>query len=208
MLGEHPTRWRLGWGVAGVIGVAMMVLRGEVALETVGLAAGLAATAAMSTGVVLTKLWGRPVGVLAFTGWQLTAGGLFLMPLALIRRVRPRARRNRRRTNEPRRVHARSTTPVASAVATRSATPRSRARPRTRPAHRYQEMRTMRIAVVGATGAVGTRVVAEAIDRGHAVTAVARTPGRMAELPDAATPRSPTHPTSTPSPISAEVRTW
>lgn len=50
-------------------------------------------------------------------------------------------------------------------------------------------MRAMRIAVVGATGAVGSRVVAEAIDRGHAVTAVARTPSRMAGLPDGAHPQ-------------------
>ncbi|MGH2745850.1 MAG: EamA family transporter, partial [Thermoleophilaceae bacterium] len=28
--------------------------------------------------------WGRPVGILAFTGWQLTAGGLLLAPVALV----------------------------------------------------------------------------------------------------------------------------
>jgi len=35
---------------------------------------------------VLTQRWGRPVGLslLAFSGWQLTAGGLVLAPLALI----------------------------------------------------------------------------------------------------------------------------
>lgn len=83
LLSERPTRWRLGWGVAGVAGVALMVLRGELAIDPLGLAAGFAGAVAMATGVVLTRRWGRPVGLLAFTGWQLTAGGLLLAPLAL-----------------------------------------------------------------------------------------------------------------------------
>lgn len=36
----------------------------------------------MASGIVLTKRWQRPdgVGLLAFTGWQLSAGGLVLLP--------------------------------------------------------------------------------------------------------------------------------
>nr|WP_240929703.1 EamA family transporter [Streptomyces coryli] len=85
LLQERPTRWRLGWAIAGAGGVAAMVLRGNFVLDAVGIVAGLGGTAAMASGVVLTKKWGRPegVGVLAFTGWQLSAGGLFLVPLAL-----------------------------------------------------------------------------------------------------------------------------
>ncbi|MFB7720755.1 NAD(P)-dependent oxidoreductase [Nocardia sp. NPDC056100] len=45
----------------------------------------------------------------------------------------------------------------------------------------------MRITVFGATGGVGSRVVAEAINRGHQVTAVSRDPGRVRGLPAAAT---------------------
>jgi putative NADH-flavin reductase len=37
----------------------------------------------------------------------------------------------------------------------------------------------MKIALVGATGNVGTRIVAEALDRGHAVTAIARNPAAL-----------------------------
>ena len=37
----------------------------------------------MASGVVLTKYWGRPVPLLAFTSWQLIAGGLVLAPFAL-----------------------------------------------------------------------------------------------------------------------------
>ncbi len=84
LLGQRPTRWQLGWAVAATVGVAVMVLRGQLAFDLPGIAAGLAGTAAMAAGIVLTQRWGRPVGVLAFTGWQLTAGGLLLTPLALL----------------------------------------------------------------------------------------------------------------------------
>ncbi|KUJ70300.1 NADH-flavin reductase [Streptomyces albus subsp. albus] len=44
----------------------------------------------------------------------------------------------------------------------------------------------MRITVFGATGNVGRRVVAEALARGHEVTAVVRDPARATDLPAAA----------------------
>lgn len=85
LLGERPTRWRLSWGAAGAAGVAAMVLRGRLGLDPLGILAGVAATSVMACGIVLGKRWGRPdgVGVLAFTGWQLTAGGLLLAGPAL-----------------------------------------------------------------------------------------------------------------------------
>jgi probable blue pigment (indigoidine) exporter len=89
LLAETPTGWRLGWGVAGLTGVALMALTAQAALDLVGLAAGLAAVVSMAAGVVLTRRWGRPVGALAFAGWQLTAGGVLLAPLALLVEGRP-----------------------------------------------------------------------------------------------------------------------
>ncbi|WP_299488338.1 NAD(P)H-binding protein [Acaryochloris sp. IP29b_bin.137] len=44
----------------------------------------------------------------------------------------------------------------------------------------------MRITIFGAAGNVGSRVVAEALSRGHEVTAVVRNPARFTELPTAA----------------------
>jgi len=86
LLGERPTTWRLGWGVAGVAGVALMVLRGEASFDLLGVVAGVAAAASMATGIVLIKRWGQPndAGLLSFTGWQLAAGGLLVVPLAVI----------------------------------------------------------------------------------------------------------------------------
>ncbi len=71
-------------GAAGVAGVALLVLGPEAALDPVGVAASLGGAASMATGVALTKQWGRPVDLLTFTGWQLTAGGLFLLPILLV----------------------------------------------------------------------------------------------------------------------------
>ncbi|NJP45358.1 EamA family transporter [Streptomyces sp. PRB2-1] len=83
VLHERLSAWRLGWGAAGVAGVGLVVIGPDAALDGTGIAAGLAGAATMALGVTLTKRWGRPAGVgpLAFAGWQLSAGGLFLLPL-------------------------------------------------------------------------------------------------------------------------------
>ncbi|MFJ7219187.1 EamA family transporter [Amycolatopsis sp. NPDC098790] len=85
-LRERLSGWRLGWGVAGMIGVGLVVLGPAAAFDGVGVAAGLGGAATMALGVTLTKRWGRPAGVgpAAFAGWQLTAGGLFLLPLTFL----------------------------------------------------------------------------------------------------------------------------
>ncbi|MDQ4133265.1 MAG: DMT family transporter [Actinomycetota bacterium] len=70
-------------GLLGIVGVALLVLRAGAQLDGAGIAAGLAGATSMASGVVLTKRWGRPVPLLTFTAWQLVAGGLVLLPLAL-----------------------------------------------------------------------------------------------------------------------------
>ena len=86
VLHERFSAWRLCWGVTGVVGVGLVVIGPNAALDTVGIVAGLAGAATMALGVTLTKRWGRPAGVgpTAFAGWQLTAGGLFLLPLTFL----------------------------------------------------------------------------------------------------------------------------
>ncbi|MDO3647583.1 EamA family transporter [Nocardia mangyaensis] len=86
LLAEAPTRRTVLAGVIGVVGVALVVLRGNAELDTIGVLAGLTGAAAMAAGTVLTKKWGHPdgVGPLALTGWQLTAGGLFIAPFAVL----------------------------------------------------------------------------------------------------------------------------
>ncbi|MER5430526.1 EamA family transporter [Streptomyces sp. NPDC002588] len=86
LLGQRPTARTLATGVVAAFGVSLVVLRAAGALDPLGVLAALASTASMSTGTVLTKKWGRPEGVgpLAMTGWQLTAGGLLIAPVALL----------------------------------------------------------------------------------------------------------------------------
>ncbi|MFE0512983.1 EamA family transporter, partial [Streptomyces sp. NPDC058964] len=93
LLGQRPTARTLLTGAAAAFGVSLVVLRAAGALDAVGVLAALAATASMSTGTVLTKRWGRPdgVGPLALTGWQLTAGGLLIAPVALLAEGAPPA---------------------------------------------------------------------------------------------------------------------
>ena len=86
VLGERLSAWRLMWGVAGVVGIALVVLGPQAQLDALGVAAGLGGAVSMGLGVVLTKRWGRPDGVsaLALAGWQLTGGGLLLTAPVLV----------------------------------------------------------------------------------------------------------------------------
>lgn len=68
----------------GVLGVALMLLGPDASLDPVGIAAGLGGAASMAAGTVLSRKWQPPVSPLGFAAWQLTAGGVILVPLALI----------------------------------------------------------------------------------------------------------------------------
>lgn len=81
LLKERFSVWVGLAGVLGIVGVAMLVLGPTARLDPIGVAASIAGTLSMAFGVLLTKYWGRPVDLLTFTGWQLTAGGLFLVPI-------------------------------------------------------------------------------------------------------------------------------
>ncbi len=86
VLRDRPTAWQWAWGVIGVLGVGLVVLGPQARLDAVGVLAVLGGTAGMAGGIVLTKRWGRPAGAgpLTLAGWQLTAGGLLLLPLTLL----------------------------------------------------------------------------------------------------------------------------
>ena len=69
--------------VAGMGGVALLILAPQAALDPIGLVAGLAGAASMAGGTVLSRRWHPPVSLLTFTAWQLTAGGILLLPAAI-----------------------------------------------------------------------------------------------------------------------------
>lgn len=69
--------------LCGILGVAMLLIGPEAKLDTIGIAAGLGGAASMAAGTVLSRKWQANVSPLTFTAWQLTAGGLILLPIAL-----------------------------------------------------------------------------------------------------------------------------
>ncbi len=77
--------------IAGIAGVGLLILTPAAALDTIGIAAGLAAALSMAAGTVLTRRWHQSLGptslpatALTVTAWQMTAGGLLLLPFALL----------------------------------------------------------------------------------------------------------------------------
>lgn len=70
-------------GFAGIAGVALLVLTPHAKLDTIGIVAGLVGAVSMAFGTVLSRHWQPPVSPLTVTAWQLTAGGVLLVPIAL-----------------------------------------------------------------------------------------------------------------------------
>lgn len=70
--------------ITGAAGVALLVLTPDAHLDAVGVAAGLTGAVSMAFGTVMTRKWQPQVSMLTFTAWQLTAGGLLLVPVALV----------------------------------------------------------------------------------------------------------------------------
>ena len=84
ILHEKPAKGALPIAILGFVGIGLLVLEPTAQLDTVGILAALTGAATMGLGTVLVKRWKRPVSLLVFTAWQLTIGGLLLLPIALI----------------------------------------------------------------------------------------------------------------------------
>ena len=69
---------------AGIAGVSILILSPTARLDAWGLIAGFGGAASMALGTVLSRKWQPPVSALTFTAWQLTAGGILLIPIAVI----------------------------------------------------------------------------------------------------------------------------
>ena len=83
--GQMPLKAAWAWAAAGVAGIGLLVLSPTARLDGLGVAAALAGSAAMALGVYLSKHWQIKLSGAAFTGGQLVAGGLFLLPITLWR---------------------------------------------------------------------------------------------------------------------------
>lgn len=81
---RQPAGLAVAASVLGVLGMAALLLSPGAVWDPIGIAAALAGAACMAAGTYLARRWRPDVPVLAFTGWQLLAGGLMLVPVAWV----------------------------------------------------------------------------------------------------------------------------
>ena len=85
ILNQKPSLLSIVAAIAGLIGVGLLVLNPAAPeSDPIGIVAAIAGAGAMGLGTVLVKRWKPPVSLIVFTAWQLTVGGLILLPIALI----------------------------------------------------------------------------------------------------------------------------
>ncbi|WP_299920959.1 EamA family transporter [uncultured Pelagimonas sp.] len=70
--------------LAGVFGVALLIWSPGVQFDALGIAAALIGAVSMAIGTVLSRKWQPSVPPLTFAAWQLTAGGILLLPVVII----------------------------------------------------------------------------------------------------------------------------
>jgi Predicted permease, DMT superfamily len=76
----HPAQ--VGAGIAGVVGVALLVLSPSDRPDLIGVLAAIGGAVLMAIGTVLIDRWGRDGKPLEMATWQLILGGLILLPIA------------------------------------------------------------------------------------------------------------------------------
>ncbi|MFF9343805.1 MULTISPECIES: EamA family transporter [unclassified Streptomyces] len=86
LVSERPRAAHLAGAGLGLAGVCLMLLTGTEGVNVRGVLASAGAMLVSAFGHILTKRWntGTDTGALASTAWQLTAGGLLLLPAAAV----------------------------------------------------------------------------------------------------------------------------
>lgn len=92
-IGERQPLVTLLAALVGIGGVVLLVWQNDRSgpVDLVGVAASVGAVVSASVGFVLVKRWTPPGRVLVTTAWQLVAGGLLLVPVALVAEGAPPA---------------------------------------------------------------------------------------------------------------------
>lgn len=85
ILGAKPSVLKILSVVIGVIGVSLVVLKGDAQVDLLGVLAALGSTLSLALGGVLMNRWGKPpMGMINFTGWQLFIAGVELSILTAL----------------------------------------------------------------------------------------------------------------------------
>lgn len=80
--GRSPLFSTLCSAIAGICGMAILLLSPQTVIEPIGIIAALIGAASMACGIWLTSQWKLNLPLLAMTGWQLVIGGIMLAPIA------------------------------------------------------------------------------------------------------------------------------
>jgi probable blue pigment (indigoidine) exporter len=84
MVAERATSFRLIGAVVGLAGVTVLVFQTADGVTALGLAGAFGSVFISALGFLLVKRWAPPTDMLTMVSWQLVAGGLFLIPVALL----------------------------------------------------------------------------------------------------------------------------
>lgn len=79
---QRITALEIGACLLGVVGVGFISLTPQARPDAIGIFAALAAAASMSIGTVLVHRWSDLPSPATLAGWQLTLGGMMLLPVA------------------------------------------------------------------------------------------------------------------------------
>lgn len=83
LVSERPTVRRLLGAAMGLLGVVLLMAASFGAIDGWGVTASVTGMAMYALGSVLAKRWSGQVDSIASSSWQLTVGGLLLVPFAL-----------------------------------------------------------------------------------------------------------------------------
>lgn len=84
LLAQRPRVLSAIGAAVGFAGVAVMLAPGGDDINGWGVLASLAAMASSSVGFLLARRWGGEIPLLAMTSWQLIAGSMLLLPVAIV----------------------------------------------------------------------------------------------------------------------------
>lgn len=84
IVGERARPIDIAVGITAAFGVALIVIRPDANVDTIGVAAAIGANISFAVGAVLTKQYPTPPNRITATGWQLLLSGLILVPLVIV----------------------------------------------------------------------------------------------------------------------------
>ncbi|MEV6159248.1 DMT family transporter [Nonomuraea sp. NPDC052129] len=82
-LAERPRVAHVTGAGIGIAGVCLLLLDGTASVDASGVLASVLAMVMSSAGYVLAKRWSAGVDVFSLTSWQLIAGGIAVLPVAV-----------------------------------------------------------------------------------------------------------------------------